>query len=238
MGKDNTIAWEVELGIDEAGRGSLVGDMYIAGICIPMREIERFRSLGVRDSKSLTPEQRRKIFKKIIGRALLASWTIIPSSLIDERNINMLFLEGALSIIKKALSMFRESLTRIVVDLTGDKNRIINGIRNIGYRGEVIIEHRADVKYVSVGAASILAKVLRDEHIRILEKKYGVIGSGYPSDPKTILWAKRIIREKGKVPVIIRRSWSTLKKIAPKYYKEKKHISREQKSLLEFINVE
>ncbi len=239
MGKNITITEKekIELGIDEAGRGCVVGDMYIAGICLPISIKNLFRDVGVKDSKLLTPQQREKIFNIIVSRVPLALWTIIPSTLIDEENINELFINGVSLIVRRALSYFGSLLTKIVIDLTGNKSKIIDRIRDIGFRGEIIIEHKADAKYVSVGAASILAKVLRDKHIRLLEEKYGYIGSGYPSDPKTLFWIKKMVSEKSMLPSIVRRTWSTIKKIAPEYYKEKRRkTTGRQRSLLEYIN--
>ncbi|MEM3615319.1 MAG: ribonuclease HII, partial [Candidatus Methanomethylicia archaeon] len=71
---------------------------------------------------------------------------------------------------------------------------------------------KADAIYPVVSAASIVAKVNRDFIIDKIKEKYGDIGSGYPSDPKTIKFIKKCI-ESGEIPDFIRMSWSTIKRI-------------------------
>ena len=76
---------------------------------------------------------------------------------------------------------------------------------------KVVAEHKADDRYPIVSAASIIAKVERDRAIQKIKKKYKDIGSGYPSDPKTIKFLKTI--PPGDLPDFIRRSWATVERI-------------------------
>ena len=95
-----------------------------------------------------------------------------------------------------------------------DRYRLASKLAScIDHSAKIVAEHRADEKYIPVAAASILAKVLRDEHIELLKKVYGDLGSGYPSDPRTRNWLKRYYEEHGELPPIVRRSWSTIKKV-------------------------
>jgi ribonuclease HII len=75
---------------------------------------------------------------------------------------------------------------------------------------EIVSEHHADSTYRIVSAASIIAKVARDKEITKLAKKYGEIGSGYPSDPTTITYLSRYIDEHKVPPLIARKSWKTV----------------------------
>ena len=90
---------------------------------------------------------------------------------------------------------------------------------------EIVSEHHADEKFMVVSAASIVAKVVRDREITKLAKKYGEIGSGYPSDPATIRWLTGYIGEHPSPPPIARRSWKTVSAILAK---------KTQRSLLDF----
>ena len=81
---------------------------------------------------------------------------------------------------------------------------------------ELIVEHRAE-KYYPVAASSILGKCARERQVLELKKKYGNIGSGYPSDPST----QKFLKENGKkYPEIFRKSWSTWKKLYDKKQKK------------------
>ena len=76
---------------------------------------------------------------------------------------------------------------------------------------KVVAEHKADDKYVIVSAASIVAKVERDKEIQKINKEVEEeIGSGYPSDPKTIAFLKKIPYED--LPYFVRKSWATVER--------------------------
>ena len=81
----------------------------------------------------------------------------------------------------------------------------------------IIAENNADKKYLVVAAASIIAKVERDRRIKELSEKYGNIGSGYPSDWRTIRFIENWFKEKGELPPFVRKSWKTARKIVEKY---------------------
>ena len=92
---------------------------------------------------------------------------------------------------------------------------------------KTILEHKADVNYPIVSAASILAKVVRDADIVELEQTYGTIGSGYPSDPVTVSFLKKQVKEHGKLPSeITRETWSTAEAFKAK---------KKQKNLGDFV---
>ena len=96
------------------------------------------------------------------------------------------------------------------------KKTLVGYIKNPGYL-TVYCEHKADVNHVSVSAASIIAKVVREEEVAKLKgkyKEYGDLGSGYPSDPAT----KEFLRKNGqklKDSGIFRKSWVTWKQLFP-----------------------
>jgi ribonuclease HII len=78
----------------------------------------------------------------------------------------------------------------------------------------VVSEHQADATYPVVSAASIVAKVRRDELIKELGKKIGIdFGSGYPSDPKTQRFLEDWSREHDTLPEFVRHSWKTAENV-------------------------
>jgi ribonuclease HII len=91
--------------------------------------------------------------------------------------------------------------------------RKIRSLLSLELRVELVVENHADKNYPIVGAASILAKVERDRRVRLLEKKYGTLGSGYPSDPRTIGFLRNYFRVHGDFPTVVRKRWKTIQRL-------------------------
>ncbi|MCS7106947.1 MAG: ribonuclease HII [Acidilobaceae archaeon] len=197
------------VGVDEAGRGSLVGELVVVAVAVPEERIEELRRIGVKDSKELTQKRRGELYEAL--KYLPFSAEPITPAEIDRHNINRL---EERAILRALLSLYRrlgEKLldSRIVVDKFGSPRRLEEELRGRGFRGELLITEGADENYVEVSAASIIAKHLRDARLRVLSSLYGVKGSGYPHDRETIEWLRRAIQA-GERPPIVRYSWSTL----------------------------
>ena len=202
------------LGIDEAGRGPLIGPMILAGVVVDESGAENLRSLGVKDSKLLLHGKRVMLYEKIVSAARKFRIISIPPREIDEAlnsksmNLNRLEARACAEIINelrpdKAIidcpSSNPAEYTAYLKGLLDDQNV------------QLVVEHKADVNYVECAAASILAKVTREQEIEKIKKEKGDFGSGYPSDPKTV----RFLDENyGRHPEIFRRTWATYKKRA------------------------
>jgi len=224
------------LGIDDAGRGPLIGPMILAGVVVDKDQEKIIKQSGATDSKLLYHPTRVKLFEII--RKNSHSHKIVKTSAqeIDEalnspdNNLNKLEAQKMAEIIN-ALNPKKKPLRVIVdcpsVNTAAWKNILLKFIKhssNLTLR----CEHKADVKYTVVAAASILAKVSREEAVDSLKKDYGDFGSGYPSDPKT----KEFLKDKGLKFAnsgIFRKTWRTWKKMFPEEAKDKK-----QKTLGEF----
>jgi ribonuclease HII len=219
------------LGIDEAGRGSLVGEMMVAGYALKQEDVDLLEMMGVKDSKELTPSQRRELYQKLIDISNVFVVIPVPPQRIDRENINVLTERAALEIVKVVSRRICgiEKLSAVYVDKFGRLRSFPRALRKMGFDGILIVEEKADAKYKIVSAASIIAKYVRDKRIRVLSKLYGVRGSGYPSDPSTVSWVKEVVSRGEHLP-IIRYSWSTLKDLG---YGKK--FSSSKKTLLDFI---
>ena len=202
-------------GVDEAGRGPVIGPLVVAGICID--NDEKLRELGVRDSKKCTPKKREELdleIRKIAKCELI----VLPAIEID-----LLRNEMSLNIIEAKLfsSVIERLHPQIAYVDSADTNeeKFAQYIHSeIGNKIEIISKHKADENYPVVSAASIIAKVKRDAEIKKIENEIGIpIGSGYPSDSVTINFLEKWIKEKGSVPPYTRSSWSTIIKIQNKY---------------------
>ncbi len=214
-------------GIDEAGRGAVMGPLVLAGISIEEKDEKKLKRIGAKDSKLLTPKKRESLVEKIekIAKDIFVIKT--AACKIDnyrKQGINLNKFEAIkIADIVNYLKPDKVYIDSPDVNLIKFKAFLTKMIKN---KTEIILEHKADNKYYVVGAASIIAKVNRDKAIEKIKEKYGEIGSGYSSDPRTIEWMKKWLEKNKEFPSFVRKSWVTTNGIL----NEKK-----QKSIIHFI---
>jgi len=213
------------LGIDEAGRGPVIGPLVIAG-CLTTPEIDlSLKELGIKDSKLILPKKREMLFE-IVKQKVLA-WEIIvvyPDEIdaaLNNPDLNLNKLEAITSskIIKLVIEKKGNNFSVMLDSPTNTPAPYIEFVNKlIQNKVKVNAEIKADLNYPSVSAASILAKVTRDKIIKKMEseviRNIGKIeiGSGYPADPKTKFfvdkyWNKIDFVKGG----FFRKTWSTWK---------------------------
>lgn len=200
------------LGIDEAGRGSVLGPMVIAGVVVPEKMEKVLERMGVKDSKRLTPNRRtilsRKLKKMFDYEIVVISAREIDEMRADGINLNEIEKNAMESILLKIKP------EKAIVDAVDVKaERFQNNLCN-DTGVDVVAEHKADDKYIEVSAASIIAKAERDKQISEINKEFiksGGIGSGYPSDPKTKDFLTKYTYDE--MPDFVRRSWATVAKM-------------------------
>jgi ribonuclease HII len=202
-----------EIGIDEAGKGPVIGSMFVAGVL----NFDGLEEMGVRDSKRLSPS-RREYLANLIEEATEVHVVEMTASEIDEGRKRHTLNEIMVELFSAVIMHFQPD--RAFVDAADVKperfaaNLRSNYEREKGEKEiELISESKADERYPVVSAASIVAKVHRDRSVRQLEVEIGAeIGSGYPADPKTIQFLKALLKEKelGDIPAYVRRSWKTV----------------------------
>jgi ribonuclease HII len=204
------------LGIDDAGRGPVIGPMILAGCLIDEATEKEFKKLGIKDSKELTPKRREFLAAIIREKAETFEITITYPKEIDDKlskgiNLNHVEAIRTAEIINKINKGFKR--IKVIVDCPSVgiakwadllKTKIDN-LSNL----EILCEHKADKNHISVSAASILAKSAREKEMDALKKIYGEeIGSGYTSDPATIKFLeKNVINHEDSG--IFRKSWET-----------------------------
>ncbi|MEM1549543.1 MAG: ribonuclease HII [Candidatus Methanomethylicia archaeon] len=205
-------------GIDEAGRGPVIGPMIIAGVMFKEEDCIKLIEIGVKDSKILTPERRQKLYQKITELSVNWTYEVITPKEIDQA-VFYRKRTGIGLLNKLEAEVMAKIINRLKPDIAYvdsadvDEERFKRTImEKLTQKIEIISKHKADAIYPVVSAASIVAKVNRDFIINKIKEKYGDIGSGYPSDPKTIKFIKKCI-ESGEIPDFIRMSWSTIKRI-------------------------
>ena len=197
-------------GIDDAGRGSMIGPLVIAGITIEKKNLKKLKSLGVRDSKKLTRKSREILYKKIIKNVDDYYVVKIPPKTIDhsvfKHNLNHLEAKNMAKIVTKL-----NPAVSYVDSCDVDYKRFGKEISLLSSKAKIKSYHHADSRFVAVAAASIIAKVSRDRAIHRLNKNFD-LGSGYPSDKKTIKSIKKLLSN-NKSESFIRFSWKPVQKI-------------------------
>jgi ribonuclease HII len=218
-------------GVDEAGRGSVLGPLVVAGVSIEESKVPDLVSLGVKDSKLLTPKKRRSLFRKIKQLATKVTYERILPKEIDEvvfkgeRLFRLNYLEAkTISSILTRLAFDRAYVDccdtnqrrfgALISDLIAQRRGLVFSLGEANpFVERIVSEHHADRNYPVVSAASIIAKVTRDSSISSLRKSHGEFGSGYPSDPFTISYLKRCYEKSQDFPKITRLSWVTVQRI-------------------------
>ncbi len=200
-------------GVDEAGRGCVLGPLVVAGVSVDARGARDLEEMGVKDSKLLTARRRESLFPEILKVAQHVHWTGIAPREIDEVVLNGRRLRklNYLEAVYFARVIDRLGAGRVTVDASDIlPERFRDDIRgNMAARCRVVAVHKADRDYPVVSAASIVAKVVRDREVDLIRQKEGDFGSGYPSDPATRSFFAEKMKKGEPFPDYVRRSWKT-----------------------------
>jgi len=202
-----------EFGVDEAGKGPVLGSMFAAAVAVDPAELPD----DVGDSKGIAPERRRVLDATIreVGRVGVAE---IPVDRIDDEETDMNSLTVAAH--AEAVDALAEAVEEAPTDDdpldgyvdAGDTNAV-RFERRVEDAAQPPVdaraEHGADETYAVVGAASIVAKVARDAHVERLAEEYGDVGSGYPGDDTTREFLEGYVADHEELPACARASWQT-----------------------------
>lgn len=146
------------VGIDEAGRGPLAGPVVAAAVILP----ENFKLLGLTDSKKLSAKERNEFYHIIKKEAISYHVSMISNEEIDQINI----LEATKKAMRTALATLTVNIDHVLIDAVN--------LDPLPYPSDVII--KGDETSVSIAAASILAKVTRDQFMDKIHHQYPMYG--------------------------------------------------------------
>lgn len=222
------------LGIDEAGRGPVLGPMVYAIAYCPIEKNSSLESLGVDDSKVLTESQREALFMKLIDKstaeyigwaAHLLSPRYISSSMYKRvaYNLNDISHDTAIGLIHTVIAR-GVAVQEVYVDTVGPPEKYQEKLESVFPDLKITVAKKADSLYPCVSAASICAKVARDKALadwifsETLDEETSLSfskewGSGYPVDPLTKQFLRDNVDSVFGFPTIVRFSWSTAEKI-------------------------
>jgi len=208
-------------GVDEAGRGPVLGPMVVAGL--NLKDDSKLIEFRVRDSKKIEPKRREILAKKIKEIASNIEILVISAKDIDDMRKVMTLNEIEVNAFTKVIKKLKPE-TCYVDSADVNETRFAKDILSgLSFKSDIISKHKADDIFPIVSAASILAKTRRDEEVRIIAKKLegkikSPLGSGYPADPITQKFLKKWLELYEDLPPYTRRSWKTAQNIL----KEKK----------------
>ncbi len=221
----------VHVGVDEAGRGPAIGPLVVCALSIPIEDRSILTELGVDDSKKLSKIKRENIHSEIMDIAESRDWGI---GLIhcDAKSIDLWMESGTLNSLE--VRAFADAILR-VTDSSAEFSLFLdacdvdagrfgrNVASNLGRGGggwKIYSRHGMDSEDVVTGAASIIAKVNRDQAIENLSEELGIdLGSGYPSDPKTKAAIDGLCRENSPKDCL-RRKWKNVERAWLKHHRK------------------
>jgi len=208
---------ELICGIDEAGRGPVIGPMVVAGVWIPGAAEEELLALNVKDSKKHSPKRREEL-SAAIAEQFYYRLQVVAAEDIDSLRGAMTLNELEAHVFARIGSEKRAGTYYLDSASTSEAWFGERFQAGLPYDAVVVSRHEADDTYPVVSAASIMAKVERDRQVDMiageLEPRLDLpLGSGYPSDSRTRQFLKTWMQEYGDVPPYTRRSWKTVQKL-------------------------
>jgi ribonuclease HII len=204
-------------GVDEAGRGCVIGPLVVAGVAVKTENLQSLMDLGVKDSKLLTAKKREALYPQIIQLTEKHHIMKLPPAQIDKvvrssRTLHKLNRLEAQTMAKIIEVLHPDEVYVDAADVV--ENRFGNHIAELlRFKVKIVSEHKADRTYPVVSAASIIAKVQRDAEIEKLRAKYGDFGSGYLTDDKTMAFLKRLLDKQEDYPSCVRKAWKPAQRI-------------------------
>ena len=199
-------------GVDDAGRGSMLGPLVIAGVSIEKKNLKELSSLGLKDSKQLSARLRESFYKKIIDTVDDYHVVRIPPRSIDASVKRHGLNDLEAKYMARVVSKLHPDVS-YVDSCDVNPSRFGRKISSLSGSYKIRSYHRADSRFVVVSAASIIAKVTRDRAIMRLRRDHSDIGSGYPSDAKTVNFTTAFYSKNRAMPNFVRKSWKPVLRI-------------------------
>jgi ribonuclease HII len=203
-------------GVDEAGRGCIIGPLVVAGVAVQEEKMPELTALGVKDSKLLTAKKRESLYDEIIKLTVNYHTVKLAPVEIDkavecQRRLHKLNRLEAQTMAQVIQTLAPNEAYVDAADVL--EKRFATHIREcLTIKTKIISRHKADLIYPIVSAASIIAKVQRDKEIETLRGEFGDFGSGYLQDPKTQVFIKDWLKTNKDYPHCVRKSWKPAKK--------------------------
>lgn len=210
-------------GIDEAGRGPVLGPMVLAIAVIGKQDEQKLIDIGVKDSKQLTEKARDAMYPAL--KEILLEYHTLH---VQPEEIDKMVAKRGLNELEamKAAKLINSLKNRPDVVYVDSPDVVMSEFakrigKYLAFPVKIVSEHKADVNYPIVSAASVLAKVERDAEIKKISAEFGNIGSGYSHDEVTIRFLKEYFINNNHMPRFVRQSWQTTKDLREEKFQKK-----------------
>ena len=217
------------IGVDEAGRGPVIGPLVVGALAIPSGDIDELSKMGVKDSKDMPSHKRVRISEQSTKTIEQGRWKsgliVCKPNRIDINSISSDLNSLEIELFSEAISatkLFTQSgvIRADACDVSEERfrSRLASCLGEDWKEWNIEAEHGMDSKDVVAGGASIIAKVARDLAIEEISARTGIdVGSGYPSDQTTRIAVESLLSN-GKPHDSLRWSWATVSDIWQKLH--------------------
>ena len=196
------------LGIDEAGRGCVFGDLVVAAFMWEQEDQSPLAEAGAADSKAMSAKKRDEARERLTDMGRWQVRRITPHQ-IDRGNLNTLEEEAIIDLVRAF------EPTHVIIDALGHPTtlpkvqaRLAAAVAPLAPAWTIV--PKADRDFPVCGAASIFAKTTRDSALADHAAAWGELGSGYPSDPKVKAWLTAHLATGAPWPSFVRTRWGTV----------------------------
>jgi len=204
-------------GVDEAGKGPVLGSMFAAAVYVPEHAN---LPAGIDDSKRVSASRREELVRQIRETSSIGVGVaeVTVRDIDGGRSMNLLTVD----IHSAAVNNLDKTVDDVegIFDAPIDPDEFVSLVdMQLDDDPELTAFHSADETSKIVGAASLVAKQEREEHMSKVQERYErQIGSGYPSDTQTITFLQEYVQEHGRLPECARQSWNTSQEILADYF--------------------
>jgi ribonuclease HII len=209
MARKNPVPNRITLGIDEAGRGPAIGPMVMAAVALDSRNAAVLTRKGLCDSKTYGAGDDAHAVRSALATEIRKRATFVATIEVEHTTIDARVLRGELNVLE------RELATELVEQAPAVDKIIADGKRMFFALGQRFANFqsydRAEEVHASVAAASVIAKVLRDERFAQIKRRYEdecgpITGGGY-ANAATRRWVRAYVERHGRLPEEARLTW-------------------------------
>jgi len=209
MARKNPVPNRLTLGIDEAGRGPAIGPMVMAAVALDSRHAAVLTRKGLCDSKTYGAGDDAHAVRSALAAEIRKRATFVATIEVEHSTIDARVLRGELNVLERELATELIEQAPAVDKIIADGKRMFFAL---GQRFANFQSHdRAEAVHASVAAASVVAKVLRDERFAQIKRRYEsecgpITGGGY-ANAATRRWVRAYVERYGRLPEEARLTW-------------------------------
>jgi len=211
-------------GIDESGRGAVIGPLVICAVCTDEEYVKKIGSIVTSDREVRDDSVRKLIYLRTRKFLKVIEYVVVDAPVIDYFVSQGLLNEMLASYMTLAIAnVVTQGYMPWIVKIDSPikkwsifKKAILDYFNALEIpipKQNIFVKAGLDEEDPIVALAGVLAKLKRDTIVQQLKKKYGDFGSGYPSDVRTRSWLRKLIEQGKELPPIVRKTWTTVENI-------------------------